>query len=430
MNRTMLAKLATSALVLGITTVGCKPAGEESRPQSASQNGTIAERQAGVASNAAMSAVQAGNWAQAVTQAETAVALSPRDAGFRAMLAEVYLKSGRFTSAASAFNDTLSLNPENGKAQLSLALTQIALGRHGEAIASLGKSGNVAAADRGLALALAGDKDGAIRMLGEAARADGATGRVRQNLALAYALAGDWTQARAIAAQDVAPDELDARMASWAEFAQPMATHDQVATLLGVSPAADPGQPTRLALISEPEAVQVAVAEPVAPAFGDVVQPEPVAVAALEPSDVAPAEEFAEPAPVLAAAIASVESVMPSQMARPLARTLRAASTAPTTLRGKYVVQLGAFASPASVERAWNGAVGRLDRLSGYIPASTRFSAVGGALTRLSVGGFATRQGADKLCGSLRRAGGSCFVRATAGDAPVRWASRKTTRQG
>lgn len=424
MRNHMLAKLASSALVLGVTMVGCKPAGDASRPRSASQNGTIAEKKAGTAADAALTAAQSGDWSEAISQAEAAVALSPRDAGFRAMLADVYLKAGRFSSASSAYSDTLALNPENAKAQLSLALTRIALGRNGEAIATLGNTSNMAAADRGLALALAGDTDGAIRLLGEAAREDGATGRVRQNLALAYALAGDWTQARAIAAQDVAPDELDARMASWAQFASPTGSYDQVATLLGVSPAADPGQPTRLALLDAPQPVQVAFAEPVVPAFSEIVaQPEPVAVAALE---AAPVPETFEPAPVMAAAIASVEAVMPRAMAQPLARTMRAAATAPVALKGRYVVQLGAFASSARVEQAWNGAVGRLDRLANYIPASTRFNVAGGSLTRLSVGGFATRQGADKLCESLRRAGGVCFVRATAGDAPVRWASRNT----
>lgn len=424
-----LAKIAASTLVLGVTMVGCKPAFDGSRPRSASDNGTSSERQAGQAATAALTAAQSSSWADAIVQAESAVALSPRDAGFRAMLGDIYLKAGRFDSAAAAFADALSLNPGNPKATLSLALTQIGLGRNAQAIATLGGAqGDMAAADHGLALALAGDKEGAIRLLSQAARAENATGRVRQNLALAYALAGDWTQARAIASQDVAPDELDARMASWAEFAQPKASYDQVATLLGVSPAADPGQPTRLALNAVPDAapVQVAVAEVAPPIYVEPAAPVQVAEAApsqapVEMAEIAPVEA----APVMAAAIASVESVLPRQMSKPIARTIRAAATAPVAFKGRYVVQLGAFASANRVEQAWNGAVGRLDRLANYIPASTRYATGGGtSLTRLSVGGFATRQTADKLCNSLRRAGGTCFVRATAGDARVRWASR------
>ena len=55
----------------------------------------------------------------------------------------------------------------------------------------------------GLALALAGRAAEAIAVLEAAAREQGADATVRQNLALAHALAGDWTEARTIAAQDV-----------------------------------------------------------------------------------------------------------------------------------------------------------------------------------------------------------------------------------
>ena len=432
MRNATIAKLAASTLMLGVTTVGCKPAYEASRPRSAAQFGNPSEQQAGKIAEAALAAAAKQDFAGGVTQAEAAVALVPQDAGYRTMLGDLYLKSGRFQSAADAFRDALQLNPGDAKTRLSLALTQIGLGRNAEAITLLSADdGTVAAADRGLALALAGDKEGAIRLLSAAAQDVGATARVRQNLALAYALAGDWTQARTIAAQDVAADELDARMASWAEFSQPKQSYDQVATLLGVSPVADSGQPTRLALNEQaPAVVQTAAVASEAPvsSVADTFA-EPVAIAQAMPADLAPVETApdevaSQAAPVMAAAVATVESVFPRQMARPVTRTIRAALSAPMSLKGRYVVQLGAFASSDRVERAWNGAVGRLDRLANYIPASTRFSSGGGTLTRLSVGGFTQRQAAVNLCNSLRRAGGNCFVRINAGDAPVRWASR------
>ena len=409
-----IAKLAASTLALGVTMVGCKPATHGSRPRSTAQTAITPERQANIAAAAAVAATRGGDLDEAVRQAELAVSLAPRDAGYRATLAEAYLKSGRFDSAAATYRDVLRLNPGDARSSLSLALTQIGLGRNADAIATLSAvATRIPAADHGLALALAGDKEGAVRLLSAAAREEGATGRVRQNLALAHALAGDWLQARTIAAQDVSGDELDARMAKWAEFTQPKQTYDQVATLLGVTRVLDAGQPTRLALVDAvAPPVQVAAAEPIAPVY---VPAEPVAVAQVAPVDTAP---------VLAAAMASVESVLPVQMARPVTRTIRAAATAPAAFKGRYVVQIGAFASAASVERAWNGAVSKYDRLADYAPASTQIGVGRGALTRLSVGGFASRGPATDLCNSLRRAGGSCFVRATAGDAPVRWASR------
>jgi hypothetical protein len=42
---------------------------------------------------------------------------------------------------------------------------------------------------------------------------------------------------------------------------------------------------------------------------------------------------------------------------------------------------------------------------------------------RLSVKGFGSVNEAQALCSSLRRSGGSCFVRNFAGDAPVQYAS-------
>ena len=86
-------------------------------------------------------------------------------------------------------------------------------------------------------------------MLEAAARKPGADATVRQNLALAHALAGDWTEARTIAAQDVPADKLDARIQQWMQLASPKKPADQVAALVGVTPAAvDHGQPVRLAL--------------------------------------------------------------------------------------------------------------------------------------------------------------------------------------
>src|SRR3546814_21107371 len=79
------------------------------------------------------------------------------------------------------------------------------------------------------------------------------TSRTRQNLALAYALAGQWDKARAVAAQDVSPEEIDRRMENWARLASPEARDMQVARLLGTTRVGgDPGRPSVLAL-AKPE---------------------------------------------------------------------------------------------------------------------------------------------------------------------------------
>ena len=134
--------------------------------------------------------------------------------------------------------------------------------------------------DYGLALALAGRPADAIAVLNSAARQTGADARVRQNLALAYAFAGDWTQARTIAAQDVPADKLDARIQQWMQMAKPAHASDQVAALTGVTPAAsDPGQPVRLAL-HKTDSRLAAVVPPAAPAPQAAVEAAPHRAAA------------------------------------------------------------------------------------------------------------------------------------------------------
>ncbi|WP_204349818.1 hypothetical protein, partial [Klebsiella pneumoniae] len=66
----------------------------------------------------------------------------------------------------------------------------------------------IPAADRGLAYALAGDPVKAVEILGPAARAEDATAKTRQNLALALALSGRWAEAKQVASVDVAPDQI------------------------------------------------------------------------------------------------------------------------------------------------------------------------------------------------------------------------------
>ena len=88
------------------------------------------------------------------------------------------------------------------------------------------------------------------------------------------------------------------------------------------------------------------------------------------------------------------------------------------------VVQLGAYGSPQRVLTAWDGQARKFGALKAYLPMSARFASPRGTFYRLSVRGFSSVGEANALCNSLRRAGGSCFVRNFAGDQPVQIASR------
>jgi len=88
------------------------------------------------------------------------------------------------------------------------------------------------------------------------------------------------------------------------------------------------------------------------------------------------------------------------------------------------VVQIGSYSNAARVASAWNAAAHRYSGLRNYSPMSARFDSGKGTFYRLSVKGFGSVGEANALCSSIRRGGGTCFVRGTAGDRPVELASR------
>jgi D-alanyl-D-alanine carboxypeptidase len=410
------------------------------------------DQKLGFATRAVM-AMTANDYVSAISFAEQAVEKSPEDSEVRALLANAYFGAGRFASAEAAYRDALKINENQPKVLLKLVLVDIAQGKNNEALTFLNAARPLLEpADYGLALALAGHPAEAIATLEPAARSRGADARVRQNLALSYALAGDWTAARTVAAQDVPADQLDGRIQGWMQLANPARPSDQIAALTGVTPAVvDPGQPVRLALNRVQSGVATAQATPV------TVAPVPVAVAAPVPVAAAPAPvQVAQAAPQSAVPASSVVEDLPfvdvpaqrpaqtayvvPKVAKPVApkasAPVRAASYVPkrpTVIKaampranGKStaVLQLGAYGSPERVAAAWNAASRRYSALRGYMPVSARFQNGRGTFYRLSVKGFQNADQAKNLCIALRRAGGTCFVRAVAGDAPVQIAMR------
>jgi D-alanyl-D-alanine carboxypeptidase len=424
-----LATTLTAASLLAIVTA-C--AGPGNAPRSASIFGDkVDTSNIGIATKAQM-ALAANNVAGAIALAEKAVENSPRDAGFRSLLGNCYLAGGRFASAEAAYKDSLTLVATQPQIVLKLALVEIAQGKSDEAKYLLAQAqGMLDPADTGLALALAGDPQNAVAVLEPAARAVGADSRTRQNLALAHALAGDWEQAKVVASQDVPADQLDARIKQWMVLAKPARQSDQVASFIGIQPAAsDPGQPVRLALNKDSN-VRQAAAEPI----GDMPEgltstatvelapvEEPVVVAAALPTpapEPVPAAVYEPtPAPVAAVAVSEARPALSPAVLRPAAL--------PKARKGnaRSVVQLGAFSSRDRIELAWNRAIAKHVSLRGFTPVSAKFDGAKGTVYRLSIKGFASDREARALCASLKRAGRACFVRTVSGDAPVQFASR------
>lgn len=430
-------RLGTALTAVSLIAVATACAGPgSSGPRSASIfGGKVDSSNIGLATRA-QAALASNDVQSAIALAERAVERSPRDAGFRALLGNCYLAAGRFASAEASYRDSLTLVAAQPQVVLKLALVQISQGKADEAKYLLAQAqGMLDPADTGLALALAGDPENAIAVLEPAARTIGADSRVRQNLALAYAFAGNWDMARTVAGQDVPADQLDARIQQWMELSKPGRPSDQVAAFIGIQPVAgDPGQPVRLALNQDSD-VRQAAAEPVAapapelssmavvdlppvvePQPAAIAQPAPVAVAEPVPTPVLAAVPVAEAQPALSPAAVNLSDAVP---------TLRRAA-APLARKGtsRAVVQLGAYSSRDRIEVAWNRASAKYAALRAYQPVSARYAAAKGTVYRLSIKGFASDREAISLCASLKRAGRACFVRAVSGDAPVQFASR------
>jgi Flp pilus assembly protein TadD len=410
---------------------------------------------------------------KAVRYAELAVGLSPRSADYRALLGQAYMLAGRFGSARSALADALTLSPGDGKIALNLALAQVADGDWSGARATLdANSGSIPVADRGLAIALAGDPVSAVELLMPVARQPGADAKLRQNLALSLAMAGRWQDAKVVAGMDLSPAETDKRIVQWAAFARPAAKADQVAALLGVTPAADPGQPVALALNATtapgvldtfmpktpaPAAVASAASDAAAPVQGavPVAAPAPrpapaivAPVASVTPGTAAPAPKvssvvFAQRAEIVQPLPVKPVAGMRSPIAKPVAvkvakasfvQPVTAAKTTPgaSTVsvrsavgKGNFFVQLGAYDNASVARDGWARASRAYSGFAGHAPQGMSAKVGGKNFYRLSVGGF-DRAGAAKVCKAYRARGGNCFVRASAGDAAVDWAAKKS----
>lgn len=370
---------------------------------------------------------------KAIAQAEAAVAAAPSHAGYRMVLGRAYLESGRFRSAAASFAEALALDPSRGGAALSLVLAKLGGGDVDGARTVLATHGElIPAGDRGLALALAGDSVTAIPLLEAAVRDGGADAKTRQNLALAYALAGRWPEAKLMASYDLDPATLSTRIMEWSRMARDGQASTQVSALLGVAPAEDAGMPVRLALVAPLAAptaqVQVAQASPPPPVRMDeapVIAPE-----APQPAigSAEPAIQFAPLTPAVQTVADAPVKLEQPRPARPVvAKTVIAAPktvSLPRPVGGRFAVQIGAFDSLGVAQASWDRSARRIGMLRDYAPSTATVVRGNAVFHRLSVSGFGTRADAVRVCETLRARGAQCFVRKTAGDMPLQWVMR------
>lgn len=420
---------------------------------------THAAPRADLSASRAQVALANGQTNKAISAAEAAVLADPRNPTYRTMLGAAYMDAGRFLAARTSFDDAMKLGDETPRTALGFALASIAAGDRASAVEVLNDwRDDIPAVDLGLALALAGDPQQGVFVLSNAIRSGENTAKARQNLAYAMALNGSWAGARIMAAEDVPADQLDARMAQWAELAQSEESASRVASLLGTRAVVDPGQPVELALANNPstqqlaaEAVasavptaEVAPAQDVAyaggelPATGFVPMATPAVVEeapalAVAPPATQPAADFdaafaapvpsgATPAQMIAAAVEFVSQPVVQQATSSIAAderrlTVRSHSrnadagtvAAAADHAGTHLVQLGSFSSEAGARRAWAIYARQFPQLSAFDMVITKAVVRGKTYYRVNAAGL-ERAEASSMCSSVRRKGQGCFA--------------------
>lgn len=357
----------------------------------------------------------------ALDAAEASVLASPRDAAYRAGLANAYLKAGRFEAAATTYEDARTLGDRSARTALSLALARIGGGKTAEALDVLAANREtIPAGDLGLAVALAGDARGGIQILTAALRNGQNTAKIRQNLAYSYALAGQWREARLMAAEDVPANQLGQRMAQWAETARPDLVRHRVAALIDAPVVADPGQPQRLALSNNLDAVQFArSAADEAPLAAASAEPVLAEAPTSPPVRASAVLASAEPAPTRSRYISNpvvqsvpARTVAARSVAAPREEVARAApsrSPAKVVANATHIVQLGSFTSRARAEKAWNIYLARNPELKDFERVITPAVVRGKQYYRVQAAGF-DRSGANSMCGAVAKNGEGCLA--------------------
>lgn len=490
-------RLAISTMVLGAVLAGCgvSPFAGRTSVRSASNKDIMTQSQnialssddhlspnfvaAADDARQAQLMIEKGKSAEAIGFAEAAVLAAPHSGEYRLILAQSYMMDGRFSAAASAYEDARELTEFQNDQLINYALAKIAEGDRAGAVQWLAQHADrLPPSDLGLALALAGDHDGALFVLGDAARRGDANAQTRQNLSLALAFAGRWAQASLVASQDLPMNRVKKRMLEFSALASTSDKGAQIANLMGIKRRGDGAMPARLALVNFPRydsglsnqaapdyevkaadggAVAASASTPElaeaqgAPSY-DMAWHQLAMANAQAPTEQggavadagANADAGAGDASTSSAAVPALGAV-PTRVAhdgRSAVRDRVAAATSLTPLvadalfadqeRGQAVrtnvsapwsVQLGSLSSAAGARRYW-GELKQYSRLIADHPASSHRAVVGGRVYyRLTLDGMESQRQAQALCNRLQAENKACFVRRLTGREQVQWSA-------
>ena len=342
-----------------------------------------------------------GQYIEAETAFHQAVDADDDNADAQAGLGMALLALGQPEVADPVLDAALALSQAHPEALRGKALAADLLGRHEDAVAvyrrALDGSDDVRLRNNyGLSLALHGAPDEGIAVLEAIVRDQGGGAGVRQNLALAYALAGEGAKSASLLAVDLDAKRTAHQMAFFATLSTlPPQTRLYALMNGGKAPERDlkvpgyerfaDGQGQRLA------AVAVVGAPPAAPA---------VAVAAVPEST---PESAPEPAPTAAPADQADADLSDIPL---------------LDVRQGWALQLAAYRKASQLKAGWETLKSRNADVIGQLPPrrteidfGARQQDPRGFYYRLNAGPLTDRAEADALCATLKERGAECWVR-------------------
>ena len=159
-----------------------------------------------------------GQAEQAVSVLEAGLAVHRRDVDIKIAYAKALTAAGRFAQALNVAEDAIDPATPNWNALLVKGAILDQNGKNAEARAVYAQALLIAPgeasleANLGLSFAMTNELDKAEQHLRRAVSMRGATGQIRQNLALVVGLQGRFDESRALFARELPPDQVEANM--------------------------------------------------------------------------------------------------------------------------------------------------------------------------------------------------------------------------
>jgi Flp pilus assembly protein TadD len=404
--------------------------------------------------------LQADRVDDALGVARQAVERHPRDAALAARAAQLELRAGDPTLAAATFQSAIGHGVGGTSALNGLGVARVQLGDLPGAEDAFRRAIGVAPGDYAarnnlaLALVLQGRAGDAVPMLQSLANEPGVPGRVKHNLALAYAEQGDTQRASAALSGVVASSAVSREIAAFAtlrtETPTLLASNLGPAELLegrtsgpayagAIPPQTVPAQAIAAAAPAEakpallrPAPVTAVQAASIAPpgAATAPAAPAKMTVASAAPADAGPVPPSAAAAghpppnvivPALAtevtpAAPAAASPGAALASANPAAPPAAGGPTTPIAIiepadDGQIKVRIAAVPTRSAALVLWQNLAGMVpDLLNGRSPL-VKFTRENGRMAwRLGTGGFRDVAAAEQFCRQLRERGPNCTI--------------------